>query len=511
MSTPTEAPKEYDTAYAYRTLFLFAGLVITILYVEGMLTPSLPTIAAEFAVSPAQVSLVLALYSVSGTALNPIVGKLGDVYGKKKILTYVLLIYAAAVTVTGFSPTFEFMLASRTVQGIGLAIFPLVFSLVREEFPRDMVPKAQGIISGMFGVGFAVSLPLGALISNDFGWRTTYHTAVPFVLIGTGMIIWKVKESHYIRPNQKIDFIGAAILGASLVMFVLALAEGPSWGWTSFSTLGLLAGSLVILPPLFLFERWYSSKGTEAILNLRLLSIRNVLASNVLILVASLGMFLAFQAYVYKFELFSPIGFHLDIFNTGLSLFPLAVAFIIFAPLTGIIVSRTGIKRVAAVGAILSALGFYYTTWATTYYQYLGGMFVAGAGLSILQSSVINLLTLTVELRDMGLATSLNTVFRNLGASLGAPIAGSILSTYTAVVVVSQGGRTFPASLPTLAAFQYVFYLAVVVFVAMLVIIPLAREVLGKSAIMESTEMKPAEREARASQMTSNPTADRAP
>jgi MFS family permease len=476
MSAPAAAPREYDTAYAYRTLFLFSGLVVTILYVEGMLTPSLPAIAAEFNVSVSQVSLVLALYSVSGTALNPIVGKLGDVYGKKRVLTYVLVIYAAAVTVTGFSPSFTFMLASRTVQGIGLAIFPLVFSLVREEFPREMVPKAQGIISGMFGVGFAVSLPAGALISNDFGWRTTYHTAVPFVLIGTAMIIWKVRESNYVRPHEKVDYVGAGILGASLVSFVLALGEGPILGWYSAATIALFAVALALLLPLAAYEIWYSRRGTESILNFRLMSMRNVMVSNLLIFVASLGMFLAFQAYVYKFESPVPYGFFKDIFNTGLSLFPLAIAFIIFAPLTGVVVTRTGVKSISAVGGAVAAAGFFASIFATTYYQYLGGMFVAGAGLSILQSSVINLLTLTVEPRDMGLATSLNTVFRNLGASLGAPIAGSILSSYAVSISTPHG----PLQVPTSAGYGYVFILATAVFAASLFLLPFAKEILGK-------------------------------
>jgi len=482
-----EPRREFDSNYAYRTLFLFSGLVITVLYIEGMLTPSLPAIQSEFGVTAAQVSLILALYSVSGTALNPIIGKLGDVYGKKRVLMYVLLIYAAAVTVTGFSPTFEFMLASRTVQGIGLAIFPLVFSLVREEFPRELVPRAQGIISGMFGVGFAFSIPAGAFISNAFGWRTTYHTAVPFVLFGTALIIWKVRESSYIRPEQRIDFGGAALLGASLVMLVLALAEGPNWGWTSAGTLALVAGSVVLVPPLYAYERRYSKGGSEPILNLRLLSLRNVLTANVAILMAGLGMFLAFQAFVFKFELPQPAGFGLDIFPTGLSMIPIAVCFILFAPLTGILVSRTGVKRVSLAGAVVAAIGFYLNVLSTSYWQYVGSMFIAGAGLSILNASVINLLTLTVETRDMGLATSLNTVFRNLGASLGAPIAGSFLTTYTALTAVSVGGHSVVLPLPTSTAFQYVFYTAVGAFMLLLFVIPFAKEVLGKRTEVSKT------------------------
>ena len=115
------AEGEFDRAYAVRILAILAGLVMIVMYIEGMLTPSLPSIAQTYGVSTAQVSLVLSVYLVSGVALTPIAGKLGDIYGKKRVLTVVLVVYAAAVSVTGFSPTFEFMVASRAVQEIGRA------------------------------------------------------------------------------------------------------------------------------------------------------------------------------------------------------------------------------------------------------------------------------------------------------------------------------------------------------------------------------------------------------
>ena len=140
------------------------------------------------ALRAARSASVLALYTVFGTAINPIVGKLGDIYGKKKILTLVLIIYSITVTITSFAPTFNVLLLSRTFQGIGLGIFPLAFSLVRERFPRNLVPKAQGLISAMFGAGLAFGLPIGAFIANQYGWQTNYHIATPVVLALTVLI-----------------------------------------------------------------------------------------------------------------------------------------------------------------------------------------------------------------------------------------------------------------------------------------------------------------------------------
>ncbi|EQD77159.1 Major facilitator superfamily MFS-1, partial [mine drainage metagenome] len=112
------APKVFDPAYARRVMLLLAGLVTVVLYVEGMLVPSLTAIASEFSINAAQASLILSSYIVTGVALSPVVGKLGDIYGKKRVLVVVIAIYAACVSVTGFSPNFTFMVVSRAFQGI---------------------------------------------------------------------------------------------------------------------------------------------------------------------------------------------------------------------------------------------------------------------------------------------------------------------------------------------------------------------------------------------------------
>ncbi|EQD55345.1 major facilitator transporter, partial [mine drainage metagenome] len=150
MSAVGLAGRTYDAAYTRRILIVLGGLVTIVLYIEGMLTPSLPSIGSEFHVSIGEASLVLSSYLITGVALSPVVGKLGDIYGKKKMLAIVVVLYAVCVSITGFSPNFGFMVAARAFQGIGLTVFPLGMSLVREEFPREMVPKAQGLLSAMF-------------------------------------------------------------------------------------------------------------------------------------------------------------------------------------------------------------------------------------------------------------------------------------------------------------------------------------------------------------------------
>ena len=481
----------YDASYAWRVMWILAGLVTVVLYVEGMLTPSLPTIAHQFGVSAGQASLILSSYIVTGVALSPVVGKLGDIYGKKRVLGVVLVLYAACVSVTGFSPTFSFMVGARAFQGVGLTVFPLGMSLVREEFPREMVPRAQGILSGMFGAGFAVSLPIGAWVSFHYGWRVTYHSAIPFVLLLAILVFLVVRESRYRRPETKVDYVGAAILGLGLALIVLALSEGPTWGWQSTGTLSLFAVGLVLLVPLILYELRYQEGGGEAILNFRLLRERNVMVTNVIGAVSGMGMYLALLSMTYLFQDPAPAGgYGQTILGAGISLVPLALGMLVFAPIAGVIVTRVGARPLTAIGAAIAGVAFLAAVPTQTLGSLLVVEFFIGAGIGILNSGMINLLVLTVDPRDMGLATSMSAVFRNVGSSVGAPLSGSLLSTFTIVFL----GFVFPAHI----AFAWSFGIAAVAFASAGGFVFFGREVLGRSAVLaengapEATAISPA-------------------
>lgn len=486
--------QKYDKKYANFVMALLAMIIVAVMYVEGMLTPSLPSIAKDFHISVDQVSLVLSTYLITGVAASPVMGKLGDIYGKKKMMAIAMIVYACAVSVTGFSPNFTFMVISRAVQGIGLTIMPLGMSLIREEFPIEMVPKAQSLISGMFGAGFAISLPLGSLISNDFGWRMTYHTAIPFIVALAILTVFAVHESKYRKPDVKVDYIGAVMLGAPLALVVLALSEGSQWGWTSTLFLGMMVVGLFLFIPMLIYERHYHRMKGEAIFDMKLLKKRNVLVANITLTIAGLGMYLSMQALSYKFETPSPSGYGLNILDTGLSMVAFAIGMIIFSVLTGKVIVRVGIKPLAIVGSIISAIGFLLLALSPSYTETLIWEFVIGSGMAMMNAALINLLILSVDPREMGLATSMNSTFRYLGSSVGAPIAGAILSLYTFSVTTPTGTLAMPDS----TAYYYAFIIGAVSFVLAAVMAILGREMLGKHAKRDSTSMDKSEKYAQA-------------
>ncbi len=486
-SSTSPTPKTaatFDRHYANRVMLLLAGVVLVVLYIEGMLLPSLPTIASDFHVDAGQVTLIISAYAAAGVALSPVIGKLGDIYGKRKVMIVVMFTYAASVSVTGFSPNFAFMVGARTFQGIGLTIMPLGMSLMREEFPREMVPRAQGLLSAMFGIGFAISLPLGSWVSQDYGWRTTYHSAVPFVIIMAVLVFLLVKESPYRRPDTPVDYLGALFLGLSLAGIVTALSQGEAWGWTSPMTVGFAAIGLLMAVPFVVVERRLTVQKREPIVDQRLLRERNVAVTNIVLTVAGLGMYLAMFSLIYQFEY--PIasgGYNasctplncsnFQILNAGIDILPLAVGMTCFALVTSVVVSRVGIKPLAFAGGLITALGFVLEAYASTLGVALAIEVLIGAGMGLLNASIINLLILTVDPKDMGQATAMNNVFRNVGGSVGAPIAGSILATY--LLTSGPFAGYFPAHL----AFQYVYLLAAAITVAGTVTVLFAQEVLG--------------------------------
>ncbi|MGZ4937634.1 MAG: MFS transporter, partial [Halobacteriota archaeon] len=225
-------------------LVILSLIAVMIMFTESMLIPALPTIQAEFNSTATWTSWILSIYLVVGAVSTPIFGKLGDAYGKKKLLVICMSLYTAGVVANGFAWNIQSLLAFRALQGLGMGMFPLAYALIRDEFPAEKVAMATGIISAMFGVGTAIGLVVGAWISDNYGWRMTYHAVVPLAIGVTLLAAYKLHESP-IRNPSKIDLIGAGTFSVAILAFLVAMTEGDRWGWTSTNTLGLIAVSFI--------------------------------------------------------------------------------------------------------------------------------------------------------------------------------------------------------------------------------------------------------------------------
>jgi Arabinose efflux permease len=466
----------YDIKYAWRATPLLGSVALLVMYTEAMLMPSLPKIQAEFNVTPADASWILTIYLIVGTISAAVFGNLGDIYGKKKVLTAVMTTYAAAVTFTGYAPNFESLLVARAIQGLGMAMFPLAFSLIREEFPPQMVPTAQGVVSAMFGVGIIIALPVGAYIAQNFGWRATYHTATPIAALLTLAIWLYIRESRY-RTPRKVDLFGIALFALAAASFLLAISRGPDWGWTSQRIVTLFLLSVASAAVFILHELTTDNPFIP-----RDIFNRNVAAATFAILIVAYAFQMNSQNLSYLLQMPPPYGYGLTVLQTGLYMLPPAAVQIIAAPLAGRAMWRLGAKKIAVAGVAFAAVGYqlaaahlYSGIWTLISYLTLG--FV---GLTLLNVSLINLLTFSVPRQRLGAATGLNTVFRNLGSAIAPTVAGTILTNYSTYVYFNTPNGPVYFSVPSRDAYVINIDIATAMFISALAPILIAREVLGK-------------------------------
>ncbi len=466
--------EEYDLKYAKRATAVLVILPLLVMYTEAVLIPSLPTIQKDFGITPGDASWILSMYLLVGTVSVAVMGKLGDMFGKRRMFLIALLFYTAGVSLNGFAPTYRWLLFSRGLQGVGMAIFPLGFSLVREEFPPRMVPQVQGLISSMFAVGMVIALPLGAYISQNYGWRWTYHSVAPFAVLMLILSYIVLRESRYITPSR-FDFVGALLLIFFVVPALVSVTRAPTVGWSSAQSLTLFVVSAISFAALILWER----RAESPLIPISVISSRNPMLANVGIMMAGFGIQMMSQATTYILQMPQPYGFGKSVLDTGLLMTPTAVAVLIIAPIAGKLMIRAGARFFAVLGALTAFVGLILLAkYATTaqLWQFVAMTVVVSVGIILMNVSLINVLIFSVDRRVMGVATGANSLFRNFGATWGPAIAGTVMSTYYTIVHLPV--PPYEMQIPTSEAYRVLFTGAAIIFLALGIISIAIRDVL---------------------------------
>ena len=170
---------------AWNTLLILSLIGLIIVYSETMLIPAIPDLINDFGIKYNTISWILTGYLISGAVATPIAGKLSDIYGKKKMAILVMIIYTIGSFSAIFSPDVVTMIISRITQGIGMSVFPIALSIIRDKFPEKKLAIGQGIFTSLFAVGGVIGLSLGAMTTEYFGWRSTFISITPISLLLT--------------------------------------------------------------------------------------------------------------------------------------------------------------------------------------------------------------------------------------------------------------------------------------------------------------------------------------
>lgn len=395
---------------------------------QTVVVPALPAIAQDVGTSTSAASWLLTGFLLSASVATPIVGKLGDVYGRGRVLAAVLLLFTVGGVVNAFADSLGVLVAGRVLQGVAGGVFPLAFGIVRDTFPREKVPGALGVVSAVFGIGGGIGLPLSGVILDHADVSLIFWVNV--VALPAAVAAWRVVPRSESRAPLRIDWFGAGLLSAALTALLLGVSQSGRWGWGSSLTLGLIAGGLLALAAWVMVE----SRIREPLISMAVLRRPVVAATNLAGLLIGVSMFASFLS-IPQFAQTpeaAGYGFGASVTAAGLLLVPIAAAQLATGAFVGRLERRLGSRLVLAAGALLAAAAFAGMAVAhTAPWQFVvfGALF--GVGLTLSLASMANLVVGAVEPHEIGVASGINTVTRTVGGSFGAAVAAAILSTHT--------------------------------------------------------------------------------
>ncbi|MCW3012755.1 MAG: transporter [Solirubrobacterales bacterium] len=446
-----------ERAAPQRTLLILSLGTIAFALGQTLIIPAIPDIKESYGASSSAAAWLVTAYFLTASISTPIAGRLGDMFGKRKMLALSLGLLSVGCIVSALGQSLEVIVVGRALQGLGGGVFPLSFGIVRDEFPNASVPASVGLLGATAGVGGGIGLPLGGLIADsvDFHWIFWLSSALSIAAVLTTVLL--VPESP-LRSPGRVDLRGALVLCVGLVLPLYAISQATSWGWGSTRTLGLVALGLAVLAAFVKLEQ----RTPAPLVNMRTLAQRTVLTTDVATFLVGFGLFGSFVLIPQLAQLpeETGYGFGFNAFQAGLLLAPAALLNLFLSPLSGRMGGRLGARVPLAIGCAIAgvALALLAALHASPAITLLWSA-VLGIGIGFAFSAMPNLIIEAVDRHETGEATGVNTIARNVGASLGSAVGGAILASD----VLSSGFPTeaaFTAALGISAAGSLVAMLA---------------------------------------------------
>jgi EmrB/QacA subfamily drug resistance transporter len=419
------------------TLGLLTVAGISFAIMQTLVIPALPFFQREFHTSAAWVTWIATGFLLSSSVLTPILGKLGDSYGKKRMLVISLGIFGLASLAAAAAWSLASLIFFRVLQGAGAAVFPLSFGIIRDEFPPEKIGLGIGTISSVFGVGGGVGLVMSGVIIEHLSWHWLFLIGAVPVLASTVLLALYVPESPVKFPTRP-DYVGGAALSVALGTLLIAISEGSNWGWAS---AGVTALVLVSAGSFALWVR-IERRVPEPLVDLKTFTRREMAATNLTTLIMGFSMFSTFILLPNFVQI--PLGLPADIaarldygfgaspVEVGLFFLPSSVAMMIAGPLAGALGQRHG--RILPLRIGLSSLVLAMVLLATMHdepWTIYCWMVFMGVGLAFCFATLGTLVIDYSAPGETGVASGMNTIMRTIGASLGAQVAAAIISANT--------------------------------------------------------------------------------
>ncbi|UFS60118.1 MFS transporter [Subtercola endophyticus] len=426
----------------------FTGLIAA--FMQTLVTPIVPELPTLLNTSTSNASWVLAATLLAAAITTPIAGRLGDMFGKRRIALVLLVLLFAGSVLCALSTDVIVLIAGRALQGMGLGVIALGISILRDVLHPKRLGAAVALVSATLGIGASIGLPISALIAQNFDWHMLFWLSALLGLIAI-VLMFTIVPVSTLRTGGSFDFIGAVGFAIGLIAILLAVSKGGEWGWGSPLTLGMLVGGVVVLVIWGFFEL----RTGNPLVDLRVAARRPVLLTNLTSITVGFGFFAT--AAILPQLLESPtttgVGLGQTLLIASLCLMPSGLVMFFMSPVAARLIATRGPRTSLILGGVIIFLGYAFAVGFMT--QVWNAILVAtivGFGVGFAYAAMPTLIMRAVPATETAAANGLNSVMRSLGSTIAAAVLGLILS---GSVVVSDGH-----AIPTAGAFQLCFAIA---------------------------------------------------
>ncbi|WP_405645499.1 MFS transporter [Streptomyces sp. NBC_00019] len=431
---PAAAPPRSNAVVA---VLAFAGIVVSLM--QTLVIPIVPELPRLLDAPASDTAWAVTATLLAAAVATPVVGRLGDMFGKRRMLLISVVMLIAGSVVCALSDSLIPMVVGRVLQGLASGVIPLGISIMRDELPAERLAGSTALMSASLGIGGALGLPAAALIADNFSWHVLFWTSAALGVVALVLVSLFVPESR-VRTGGRFDLVGGIGMATGLVCLLLGISKGADWGWASGTTVGLFVAAVVVL----LAWGWFELRTDQPLVDLRTTARRQVLVTNLASIAVGFAMFAMSLVLPQLLQLPSQTGYGLgrSMLVAGLVMAPSGLVMMVTAPISAAVSKARGPKTTLMIGALIVAAGYGINiALMTEVWHFVLAACVIGAGIGFTYGSMPALIMGAVPASETAAANSLNTLMRSIGTSSASAIAGVILAQMT----TDFGGYALPS------------------------------------------------------------------
>jgi len=441
MTSPTS-----DRTHPNVTLAVLALGGMAYAMLSSAVVPALPTMQHDLHTSETGITWLLTGYLLAASVGTSILGRLGDMYGKERLLLLTLVILGAGTLLAAVSNSLPVLIAARFIQGAGGGIFPLAFGIVRDEFPTEKVAGGIGLLSAILGVGGGLGIVLSGVIIEHLNYHWLFWMPLVAIVLAA-VATWRLVPESPVRTPGRINWLAAALMTIGLSAVLLAISQTTTWGWVSTKTLGLVLVGVAFTLAWIRVE----VRSAEPLIDMTMMRVRGVWTTNASAFLLGAGLYASFIVFPQFAQLptSTGFGFGASVVVSGLYLLPATIGMTILGLKAGAISARFGSRAALLAGILFATASFAMLAVAHAHpYELLIAASLLGIGIGLAFAALGNLIVQAVPAEQTGVASGMNTVMRTLGGALG----GQLSATFIASNMAND--------LPTVTGFTETFLMA---------------------------------------------------